>query len=213
MSLESQPIGVLSQPGGISAILSPLRRQLLESLAEPDSATGLSHKLGIPRQKINYHLRKLEDAGLVELVEERGRRGLVERRVRVTAKAFVISPEVLGDLAANPDQLADRYSSAYLVAAASKVVHDAARLREGAAAAGKKLATLTIESDLEFASPADFNEFARELTEQIARIAAKYSRPGDKSGRKFHLMAGVLPIISGKAGKHKKQELEKNNDR
>jgi DNA-binding transcriptional ArsR family regulator len=64
---------VIRDPSKASALLSPARLQVLERLAEPDSASNLSRQLGIPRQKINYHLRELESEGLVEFIEERRR--------------------------------------------------------------------------------------------------------------------------------------------
>ncbi|MEZ5248652.1 MAG: helix-turn-helix domain-containing protein [Ilumatobacteraceae bacterium] len=39
------------------------------------SATTLAASLCLPRQQVNYHLRVLEDLGLVHLAEERRRRG------------------------------------------------------------------------------------------------------------------------------------------
>ena len=53
----------------------PLRLKVLEHLAEPDSAAGLSRRLGVPRQVLNYHLRALENAGMLTFVEERPRGG------------------------------------------------------------------------------------------------------------------------------------------
>ncbi len=35
----------------------PLRLKVLEQLVEPDSAAGLSRRMGVPRQVLNYHLR------------------------------------------------------------------------------------------------------------------------------------------------------------
>src|SRR5215470_17965570 len=141
----SRNVGVVGDSAGLAAILSPLRRRMLESLERPDSASGLARRLGIPRQKINYHLRKLEEAGLVELVEQKMRRGCLERIVRVTARAFVVSPEFLEGLAADPETIADRYSSAYLVAAAARMVRQVADQREKSEKAGQLMATFTLE--------------------------------------------------------------------
>src|SRR6266704_348815 len=71
----------LDEPDRVLTALSPLRRKLLNRLREPSSATQLAAALGLPRQRVNYHLRTLEAAGLVELVELRQRRGCVERIV------------------------------------------------------------------------------------------------------------------------------------
>src|SRR5262245_56456423 len=107
--LTHESVGVVSAPDRVGALLSPVRRRLLENLKEPDSASGLSRKLGIPRQKINYHLRLLERAGLVQFTEERQRRGCIERYFKVTARAFVVSPEFLEGLAADPDNIRDQF--------------------------------------------------------------------------------------------------------
>jgi hypothetical protein len=49
--------------------------------------------LALPRQQVGYHLRALEQAGLVELVEERRKGNCIERIVRAAACSYVISPE------------------------------------------------------------------------------------------------------------------------
>src|SRR5215470_13316605 len=194
----NQSVGVLQAPEGVAAVLSPLRRRLLDNLENPDSATGLARKLGIPRQKINYHLRKLESAGLVELHQEKNRRGCVERYVRMTARAFVISPAFLGGLAADPELVRDRYSSAYMVAMAGQVVRDVAVLRERAADHQQRLATAALEAQLSFASPADFASFSEELAADVLRLAAKYSRDDATESRRFRVFAGLHPVITKK---------------
>src|ERR687897_3489675 len=92
------PLEVVRRPEPAAALLDRTRQKLLAHLAEPDSASGLARRLRLPRQRINYHLRVLESAGLVELVEERRKGNCLERVVRATARSFVISPEALGGL-------------------------------------------------------------------------------------------------------------------
>ena len=142
---------VVRQPDAAAALLDPVRQQLLPELAEPDSASGLARRLRLPRQRINYHLRALETAGLVELVEERRKGNCIERVVRATARAFVISPEALGPLGLTAETVRDRFSSAYLVAAAGQR-HPRRRSpsRRGPGKEKKRLATLTLEADVRF---------------------------------------------------------------
>ena len=78
-------LDVIDEPAAAIAALDPIRSRILTELAEPGSASTVAATLGLPRQKVNYHLRLLEQHGLVELVEERPRRGLTERVVRATA--------------------------------------------------------------------------------------------------------------------------------
>jgi DNA-binding transcriptional ArsR family regulator len=67
------------------ASLDPIRSRLLAELAVPSSATALGVRIGLPRQKVNYHLRNLEEHGLIELAEERKKGNVVERIMRATA--------------------------------------------------------------------------------------------------------------------------------
>lgn len=177
------------------AVMNPLRRRLLELLAQPDSATGVARKLGIPRQHVNYHLRELESAGLLEEVEKRIKGNCVERIVRSRARYYVIAPSALGALGPRPEEIQDKFSSAYLVAAAARAIDDMAWLRHKADEAGKTLATLTMESEVRFADPAARKAFAEELAAEFARLVAKYHDVEAKGGRTFRVMAASWPNV------------------
>lgn len=187
------PLDVIRRPDAAAAALDPMRQRVLALLTEPDSATGVARRLRLPRQKVNYHLRALEQAGLVELVEERRKGNCTERVMRATAQAFVISPEALGAVAPTAALAADRLSSAYLIAAAGRTIRDLAELEGRARKSGKRLATLTLETEVRFASPAARAGFAEELAEALARLAAKYHDDQAPGGRKFRLLAAVHP--------------------
>jgi len=174
-------------------LIDPMRASLLERLAEPGSASTLARALGLPRQRINYHLRELEKAGLVEFVEERRRGNCVERLVKATARSYLISPEVLGALGRTPDEQQDRFSASYLMAAAGRLLHDLSETAAKAAAAKKRVATLTLEADIRFASAEARTAFAEELASTIARLAAKYHDEETPGGRTSHLMVGAYP--------------------
>lgn len=187
-SAVSTAVEVVRDHDRLRGRLSSLRRRLLEELREPASATALAARLGERRQRINYHLRELEKAGLVELVEERARRGCTERVVRASARAVIVRPEVAGDLATT-DQ--DRFAVDTLLALATRTVDEVATMRERAAAAGTRLVTFTIEANVGFARPADIERFAAELGERVAELAATYDAPN--AGRKYQLMIAGHP--------------------
>jgi DNA-binding transcriptional ArsR family regulator len=201
--LPTRSLDVIRRPEAAAALLDPIRQRLLAQLAEPDSASGLARRLRLPRQRINYHLRALEAAGLLELVEERRKGNCTERVVRATARAFVISPEALGPLGLTPDLAADRFSSAYLIAAAGRAIRDVSALVARARGAGQRIATLTLEADIRFASAESRAAFAEELAEQVARIAARYHDERAPGGRSFRLLAAVHPTPT-KGAKHGK---------
>lgn len=191
---------VIRDSGVAASVLDPARLALLERLAEPNSAAGLARETGMPRQKLNYHLRQLEKDGLVELVEERRKGNCMERIVRATARQYLISPEALGKLGSDPAGVRDRFSSAYLASAAARAVRDLTLVRSQADAAGKRIATLTLETEIRFASAASRAEFANELAEAVARLTAKYHQENQPGGRTVRLLIGAYPKPASDAG-------------
>jgi len=183
----------------LATLLSPLRLRVLEEMHEPQSATSLPPRLGLSRQKLNYHLRELEREGFLDVVEERQRRGCVERMLKVTSRAFVVNPAMLGALADDPAQTRDRFSSAYLIAAATSLMRDVALLRERAQAVDQKLATFTLESDIRFASPAAFRSFAEDLASAVAALTVKYDQASSPGTRKFRVAIGAYPAVTKSA--------------
>lgn len=184
---------VIRNPQAAATALDPARLAILERLKAPTSAAAVSRETGISRQKLNYHFKLLETNGLVEFVEERRKGNCVERLVRATAKQYLISPEALGKLGSNSAEVRDRFSAAYLASAAGRAIRDLAMVRSRADAAGKKIATLTLEANVKFASPETRNAFAEEFAESVARLVAKYHDESSPKGRNFRLLVGVYP--------------------
>ena len=187
-------LAVVTEPAQAASLLQPLRRTLLERLREPDSAAGVAQALGLPRQRVNYHVRQLQAEGLLREVGERRKGNVVERLVQATARHYLVSPALSGD-AAGADVAADRFSSTYLTAVAARAVAELAVLRDGAAAAGKKLPTLTLQAMVRFARPADQQAFAEEMAEAFARIVARHHTEGAPGGRDFHVFLGGYPAL------------------
>jgi len=185
-------LDVIDEPAAAIAALDPIRSRILAELAQPGSASTVAVALGLPRQKVNYHLRLLEQHGLVELVEERPRRGLTERVVRATARGYVVAPPNLGQDAATPRRT-DRLSSRYLIALAARVVHEVTALTRRADAAGQALPTLAIDTDLRFATAADRAAFTRDLTEAVTALAARYHDETHPGGRWHRLVVVAHP--------------------
>ncbi|HEX5621276.1 MAG TPA: winged helix-turn-helix domain-containing protein [Solirubrobacteraceae bacterium] len=178
-------IELLHDPDRVRLALTPIRRTLLDLLQHPASATQLATQLNLPRQRINYHLRVLERAGLVELVEERQRRGCTERIVVAAADAFVVDPAVLGERQTTQD----RFAAAHLINTAANLVRDVARQQAEAQHEGTRLLTFTLETEVGFATPQDLERFTEDLAEALATTAARYDAPG----RRYRVVAGGHP--------------------
>ena len=186
---------VLNDTTQLAAALSPLRLRVLREMHQPQSATSLAPRLGLSRQTLNYHLRELEREGFLEVVEERPRRGCVERLLKVTSRAFLVNPALLGALSDDPQQARDRFSSAFLLATATGVIRDVAVLTERARAVDERLATFTMDCEIGFASPAAFRAFTGELASQLATLASRYDTHTPKS-RRFRVVVGSHPVVT-----------------
>src|SRR5688500_19730319 len=95
-------IQVIDDPAAATVALGSMRSRLLSELAAPASAATLAARVGLARQKVNYHLHALEAHGLVRLAEERRWGGLTERLLVATASSSVVSSGALGPVAADP---------------------------------------------------------------------------------------------------------------
>lgn len=187
-------VQVIQSPETAALLLDPARLRLLSELERPDSAAGLARRLGLPRQQIGYHLRELEKGGLLELVEERRKGNCLERIVRATARSYVVGPAAMGRLGSDPAAVRDRFSVSYLVAVACRAIKELAVLAAGAARAGKRLSSLTLETEICFASAAARNAFAEELATAVARLAARYHDDQAPGNRRYRCIAAAYPI-------------------
>ncbi|MFG3597826.1 helix-turn-helix domain-containing protein [Bradyrhizobium sp. RDI18] len=187
-------IEVISDPAVAVAALDPIRSALLAELAEPASAAILATRLGLPRQKVNYHLRALEACRLVEVADERQWGGLTERLLVLSAKSFVVSPEALGAVAADPKRSKDQLAASYLIALGARIVREVGDLWKRARKADKQLATLSIDAEIRFASPAARAAFTRELTQAITELVSRYHDASASGGRDHRLVIVSHPL-------------------
>ena len=160
------------------------------NLAEPDSAAGLSRRLGVPRQKLNYHLRELEREGFLELIEERRKGNCMERVVRAVAREFLIAPQ------SGERVTADRFSAAYLASTAARMIRELAfglhprsprrKTRRHAHPGNRDPLRQRLESRA---------AFAEEMTASMAQLSAKYHDERAEGGRRFRLLSAVYPAV------------------
>jgi DNA-binding transcriptional ArsR family regulator len=208
----SAPIlALIDEPAALRAALTPVRRHLLDRLRQPASAVEVAGELGLPRQRVNYHLRTLEAAGFLELVEERPRRGCVERVLRTSARAFIVDPGMIapvkppatGDAGRRAAARQDRFAAETLVDAASSVVRDVSRMQAQASAAGTRLLTCAIETEVRLASPADFAKLSAVLATLVARAVTDIGVA--EGGRRYRVIVGAHPAPAATAPRAKKR--------
>ena len=191
-------VAVIDDPAAAEAALEPARATLLAQLTEPASAAMLAAAAGLPRQKVNYHLRMLERHGLVELVEERRKGNVTERLLRAAAASYVISPSALAAVAPDPARAPDRLSASWLLALAAQLVRDVGDLVTGAVMARKKVATFAMDGQVRFASAADRAAFTGELMQAVTALVAKYHDEQAEGGREHRLVIAIHPSLTAR---------------
>lgn len=189
-------VAVIEDPSAAEVSLDPVRARLLAELVEPGSATMLAARVGLPRQKVNYHLRTLEQHGLVELVEERRKGNVNERLLQATAASYVISPTALAAVQPDPARSPDRLSARWLLAVSARLVRDVGTLITGSARAKKRLATFALDGEVRFASAADRAAFAEELAGFMTHLVAKYHDEQAEGGRPHRVVVALHPSVN-----------------
>jgi putative molybdopterin biosynthesis protein len=92
----------IDQPQALKAVADPKRLELLRRLmASKETISSLGQAMGKHPAWIRHHVKALEAAGLVALVEERTTRNYTEKFYRACAPAFTVSmllrPELHGE--------------------------------------------------------------------------------------------------------------------
>ena len=190
------PIATLNSADAAAAVLDETRVAILAALREPGSAASVAAKLAAPRQRIGYHVRALERAGLVVPVTERTHGGLVERLVQASAAGYVVAPQALGPLAPDATTIADRFSTGYQLAVASRIIHDLTDLRARAERARKTVPTLTLDTRVRVASAEAQQAFATDLATAVARVIEKHHDDRTPGGRTFACAVTVHPNVN-----------------
>lgn len=190
---------VIDDPAAATMALDPVRSRLLSELRAPEgaSAATLAGRIGLPRQKVNYHLRTLEKHGLVRVHSKKKWGGLTERRLVATASSYVVSPAALGPVAPprDPSQAMDRLSATYLVALAARVVREVGQLlrKSEELTPPKRLATLSIDTEVRFRSAEERAAFSNELLTAVGDLVSRYHDESAPGGRRHRLMIGAYP--------------------
>ena len=185
---------VVDDPGTAVVALEPTRTRMLSALAqEAGSAAALAQRLGLPRQRVGYHLQALAHHGLVVEVETKRHGGLTERVFAPRARSYIVSPAAMGDAGADPGRIADRLSAAYLVAVAARAVSEVGAMVGQAAAARKRLPTMTVDTDIRFRSAADRAAFVADLAGAVSALAARYHDEAAPGGRWYRVAALAHP--------------------
>jgi DNA-binding transcriptional ArsR family regulator len=198
-------------------LLHPLRQDILREARTASSAAEIARRMGMPAQKVNYHVRTLVDAGLLVPAGERRRRNLVEKRYRATARSYVLLPHVLGPMSAADTRVADAFSAAHLLQLTTTLQ---AELGD-ALAEGREhdvpVPTLSLDAEVRFRSPDQRAAFAQAIQRALTEVIAKFTEPtvgpdGQPAPeRPYRLVLGCYPLPRPSPTRHESDPPEEAN--
>jgi len=196
MAVAAAPVGVIRSAPKAGLLLKPLRQDILSHAKTPISAAGIAAVMRRPRQVVNYHVRELAKAGFLRKAGRVQKRGLTEQRYVVTARAFVLAPEMLGNLDATATTTAtpDTTSAAYLLMLATRLQREVSESWRDAEATGATLPLLSLDTEFAFASATARARFAQALTDAITRVVAEHTTSCDTANEsQYRLVLGCYP--------------------
>ena len=187
-------IEYLTELDRVTVLLHPLRLQIMELAIEETSGTEAARLLGLPRQMVNYHVAALEKARFLIRMGDVRRRNMVERRLQSSARGYLISPDILGNLSGARRRVPDPASSTALLSLTARVQSDLAAIAESD--------PRTISSALSFSSKLNFTdddarrEFTRMLGASVVAVVRDYSAPPGSAVRSppYGLVLGLYPL-------------------
>jgi DNA-binding transcriptional ArsR family regulator len=184
----------IRDPSVLQALCHPTRVAMLEALREPASAAAVGRQLGQPRQRINYHLKALEEAGLVEQVGTRQQGNFIETLYRASARSFVVSPEVAWAGPRRLEVLRSQHALESLVAISSRLQRDAVVLLDRATFDGEEISSAAVSAEVSFATDEQRTAFMREYLETTRALL---DRHGNKRGAPYRVVLAVHPDTEG----------------
>ncbi|AEI41091.1 ArsR/SmtB family transcription factor [Paenibacillus mucilaginosus] len=186
---------LIDSPEQAMVLLNPLRAEIAARLSEPGSAAEVARAIGEAPQRINYHLKALEKAGLVRRVGSRQVRNLVEVLYQSIARTFVLS-ERLGMKPETVRKLKDQGSLAHLIGTADRIKQDALLLMEHSDE-GEEVPSATLQFQVELATPERRQAFVEEYARLVQELTEKYG--GDAAEGAYQVVVAVYPEASGRA--------------
>ena len=185
-------VHAVREPEQLQALVHPVRVQILAALREPAAAATVARGIGQPRQKVNYHLKELERAGLVEQVGERRVGNFIESVYRAVARTFLVSPEVTWADPRRLEALRSQHSLQTLVLLGERLQRDAASLLARAAFDGEEIASASVLAEAHFAGEAEREAFLAEYVRATAELLEKY---GQKEGAAYRVVLATYPEV------------------
>ena len=82
----------------LKIISDPTRKMIIDVLYEkPLTASEIAEKISYPKDKIYYHIKKLQSNGILNIAESEIVKGITQNKFINAAKKFEIDPTLIGE--------------------------------------------------------------------------------------------------------------------
>jgi len=174
------------------ALLKPIRLEILRRLDQPRTCDDLAEIFQESSQKIYYHVKALQEAGLVDKVSDKRVRGTVEGYYQARARSYWVAPSLVGKIG-SLQQTRDQASLRILLQLAEDVIEDTARLGSKSEV-GQPVASLSLSAQIHLADAAQRAAFLQELQTTFQNLALKYGVAEDAdASMNFRLVLMCYP--------------------
>jgi DNA-binding transcriptional ArsR family regulator len=159
-------------------LLKPIRLEILKRLDEPRTCPELADYFDETPQKVYYHVKALENAGLVDKVGERRVRGTIEGHYQASARSYWLAPKLVGQIG-GAKAAQDQLSLRVLLELAEEVHDDIGKLGNKSALGGD-VPSLSLSAHIHLPDGSRRAAFLQELQEVFHQLARKYGLPEDE---------------------------------
>ena len=187
-------VDVIDDPEQVAVLAHPTRVAILNVLRSPHSAAAVARKISESRQKTHYHVKALQDAGLIRLVGERRNGTFVEQLYQSVAPAFLVSPRLVWSGDDHVRALRSQMPLEHLVTLGEALQRDATALLDRAAFDGDEIPCASVDATVRFRNEETRAAFVREYMEALKPLLKKY---GARTGDEFRVAVAVYPRSEG----------------
>src|SRR6476659_6184947 len=158
-----------------AALLKPQRIELLKLMDRPRTCLELGKSLGESPQKIYYHIKALQNAGLVEQVGERRVRGTVEGSYQARARSYWLASDLVGQIG-GAAIAQDQASLRHLLALTEEMRGDIGHLAQQV---GRAIPSLSLSLHVELADESRRADFMADVQHLAQILVHKYGATAD----------------------------------
>lgn len=161
-----------------AALLKPQRIEMLKLMDHPRTCLELGKIFGETPQKINYHIKALQNAGLVEQVGERRVRGTVEGSYQARARSYWLASDLVGQIG-GAAMAQDQVSLRHLLSLTEEMRGDIGHLAQQV---GREIPSLGLSLHVELDDESRRADFMADVQHMAQILAHKYGATAGDDG-------------------------------